>query len=197
VVLVVVQFFLVLFTTFYLLRDGRKLMEGVRAASPLTRTQTDTIVAHTRTIISASLQGTVLIAAIQGVLGGIAFVLVGIPAALLWMPVMFMTSLIPIVGSSIIWGPAALYLLLGGSWGKALFLAIWGVGVIGMLDNVLRPILVGSRTRMHELVVLFSVLGGLQFFGPVGIVVGPMTVAAAQGLMRIFIEEASAEGEKA
>jgi predicted PurR-regulated permease PerM len=188
-ILIAAQCLLVLFTTYYLLRDSQKLMVGVRSLLPLTPQQADVMVQNVKTIIAASLKGTVLISAIQGTLGGIAFWFLGLPAALLWGAVMFLTSMIPVVGSSLIWGPAALYLLVYGHWIKALILTLWGLLVIATVDNVLRPSLVGSKTRMHELTVFFSVLGGLQLFGPVGIVAGPIVVAVAQGLLRIFMED--------
>lgn len=188
-ILIMVQFLLVLFTTYYLLRDSGKLMHGIRALLPLTNAQTDAMVSSIKTIISASLKGTLLISLIQGILGGLAFWFLGLPAAFLWCAVMILTSMIPVIGSSIIWGPAALYLLINGSWIKAAILAGWGAGVISTVDNVLRPMLVGSKTRMHELTVFFSVLGGIQLFGPVGLVAGPIVVATAQGLLRIFFDD--------
>ena len=192
-ILILVQGMLVLFTTYYMLRDSGKLLAGVRAMLPLTPAQTDAMIANIRTIISASLQGTVLISAIQGILGGLAFWVLGLPAALIWGALMFIASMIPVVGSSLIWIPAALYLLSDGHTGKALILTAWGVGVIAAVDNVLRPPLVGSKTRMHELTVFFSVLGGLQLFGPVGIVAGPIVVGVAVGVLRIFLTDETAE----
>ena len=159
---------------------------------PFNRQQSDLMFTNMRTIIGASLKGTLLIAAVQGFLGGVAFWFLGLPSALLWGIIMFFTAMIPVVGSSLIWAPAALYLLTTGHWGKALFLLIWGAGVIATVDNLLRPALVGSKTRMHELTVFFSVLGGLQFFGPVGIIMGPIVVALALGMLKIF-SEADAE----
>ena len=189
-VLAVIQLLLILFTTYYLLRDGRKLLLSARDLLPLKQEQSDAMFHNILTIISASLRGTVLIAAIQGILGGVAFWALGVPAPALWGVVMFFTAMIPVVGSSIIWLPAAIYLV-SDSWVKAVILLAWGAGVIAMIDNILRPVLVGSKTRMHELTVFFSVLGGLKLFGPVGIVMGPIVVAVAMGLMRIFEESAN------
>ncbi len=188
-VVTVMQFLLVLFTTYYMLRDGRKLLVAARDLLPLKQHQADHLFNNIRTIISASLRGTVLIAAIQGALGGLAFWVLGLPAPALWGVVMFFMSMVPVVGSSVIWLPATIYLV-SDSGVKALLLFIWGAGVIAAVDNVLRPVLVGSKTRMHELTVFFSVLGGLKLFGPVGIIMGPIVVAVAMGLMRIFEENA-------
>lgn len=187
-----VQTLLVLFTTYYMLRDGHRLLGAIRTLLPLKPEQADHIFQTIRTTISASLSGTVLIAAIQGILGGIGFWIAGIPAPALWGVAMFFMSLVPVVGSSLIWIPAALFLLADGFSGKALFLVIWGVGVISMVDNILRPVLVGGKTRMHELTVFFSVLGGMKLFGPVGIVIGPIVTGLALGLFRI-LEEADGE----
>jgi predicted PurR-regulated permease PerM len=99
---------------------------------------------------------------------------------------MFVTSMIPLGGSALVWGPVALFLLVTGHWVRALLMVLWGALVIGMLDNVLRPKLVGNRTRLHELLVLFSVIGGLAVFGPLGLVVGPVVVAIALALLDVF-----------
>ena len=187
--LAVMQIMLILFTTFYMLRDSGALISGVRTLLPLAPEQADNMIGKVRTIISASLKGTMLIALIQGTIGGIAFWALGLPAAVLWWLVMILASLIPVIGSSIIWVPAALYLLSIGSLGKALALVICGV-FIGLVDNLLRPSLVGSKTRMHELTVFFAVLGGIQLFGPVGLVAGPIFVGLAAGLIQIFFETA-------
>jgi predicted PurR-regulated permease PerM len=196
--LAVVQALLVLFTSYYMLRDSARLVQGVREMLPLSRRQADLMIDSIKTIIGASLKGTILIAAIQGVLGGIGFWMLGLPSALLWAAVMFLTALIPVVGSSIIWAPAAIYLLSQGQPVRALVMVIWGAGVIATVDNLLRPVLVGSKTRMHELTVFFSVLGGLQLFGPVGIIMGPIVIAVAAGLLRIFQEtDGHAETEPA
>lgn len=187
-VIAAVQFLLVLFTSYYMLRDGGQLMVGVREMLPLDRKQTDLLVNNIEMIISASLKGTIFIAAVQAILGGLAFWILGVPSALLWGIIMFFMAMVPVLGSSIVWVPAALYLLIAGSPVKAVILVIWGAGVIGMMDNLLRPVLVGSKTRMHELTVFFSVLGGLQVFGPVGIIIGPIVIALAMGLLKIFHE---------
>lgn len=191
----VVQVLLVLFTTFYMLRDGTTLLEHVRTMLPMKPEQSDVMIERVRTIISASLKGTMLIALIQGTIGGIVFWFLGLPAAILWGLVMILASLIPVVGSSIIWVPAAIYLLSTGSPAKAIVLVACGIG-IALVDNLLRPSLVGSKTRMHELTVFFAVLGGIQLFGPVGLVAGPIFVGLAAGMIQIFFESAKSHGEE-
>jgi hypothetical protein len=153
---------------------------------PLEWEQSQAIFVRTHEVISASVQGVVVIAAIQGILGGLAFWALGLPSPLMWGAVMVVLSMIPVVGSTIVWVPTALYLALTGHWIKATLLVAWGAGVIGMLDNILRPRLVGGRTRLHELIVFFSVLGGLQVFGILGLVVGPVVVAITLALLDVF-----------
>lgn len=130
--------------------------------------------------------GVLSIAAIQGALGGAAFWVLGLASPLLWGVVMFFMSMIPMAGAFLVWVPAAIYLLVTGHWVKALILTLWGGLVIGTIDNFLRPRLVGQKTRLHELVVLFSVLGGLKVFGVLGLVVGPVVVAITLALIDVL-----------
>ena len=186
VLLALVQVGLVLFTTFYMLRDTEGLAKGAKGLLPLSSEQTNGIMTAIMGIISASLKGTVMIAAIQGLLGGLTFWALGLTSPLLWGVFMFITSMLPVVGSSIIWAPTAAYLALMGHYTQAIILVAVGAGIISTVDTVLRPILVGKRTRMHELVVFFAVLGGLQVFGVLGIIMGPVVVALTMGFLLIF-----------
>lgn len=186
VLLALMQVGLVLFTTFYMLRDTEGLAKGAKGLLPLSSEQTNGILTAIMGIISASLKGTVMIAAMQGLLGGLTFWALGLSSPLLWGVFMFITSMLPVVGSSIIWAPTAAYLALMGHYPKAIILVVVGAGIISSVDTVLRPILVGKRTRMHELVVFFSVLGGLQVFGVLGIIMGPVVVALTMGFLLIF-----------
>jgi predicted PurR-regulated permease PerM len=176
----------VLFALFFLLRDGDRFVIALRDFLPVTRSEADGLLAHTRDIIQASVYGVLVIAGIQGLLGGIAFAVLGIPSALLWGVIMTLLSILPMAGSALVWAPAALILVAQGSWGKALLLAAFGVLVIGTIDNLLRPKLVGQRARMHELVIFFAVLGGLRAFGVVGLFLGPVVVAVTSTLFAIF-----------
>jgi predicted PurR-regulated permease PerM len=188
-----VQGFFVLFTLYYLLRDADRIIAATRRFVPLEPEQTDRILRQTHEIISASLHGVLSIAAIQGVLGGAAFWVLGLASPLLWSVVMFFLSMIPMAGAFVVWVPASLYLLVTGHWVKALILALWGGLVIGTIDNFLRPHLVGQKTRLHELVVLFSVLGGLKVFGVLGLVVGPVVVAITLALIDVLRQANAAE----
>jgi predicted PurR-regulated permease PerM len=182
----VLKILFVVLTMYYFFRDGERIKAALHDLLPLEHEQSQQIFQHTHEVISASVNGVVVIAAIQGTLGGIAFAVLRVPSPLMWGAVMFLTSMIPLGGSALVWGPVSLFLLATGHWIKALILALWGALVIGMLDNILRPKLVGNRTRLHELLVLFSVLGGLQVFGPLGLVVGPVVVAITLGLVDVF-----------
>ena len=182
----VVEVFFVIFTMYYLFRDGERLRAAAHEMVPLSDDKAREIFERTGEVISASVYGVLVIAVIQGVLGGLAFWLLGLPSPLLWCVVMIFLSMIPMLGSFIVWVPAAVYLALTGHWAKALMLAAWGALFIGSIDNFLRPKLVGEKTRLHELLIFFSVLGGLQVFGVIGIVLGPVIVAITLALLDVL-----------
>ena len=171
------QAILVVFTLFYFIRDAELVIGAMRGVVPLESEERDRIFSHVYSVISASVTGVLMIAALQGALGGIAFAMLGVPSPILWGIVMFLLSMIPLAGAFVVWAPVALYFFATGHYVKASFLTIWGIFAIGMLDNLLRPYLVGQKTKLHELVVFFAVLGGLQVFGMLGIIVGPVILA--------------------
>ncbi len=182
----IVQMFFVIFTMYYLFRDGDRIFNTVRDALPLERKQAVSIMERSRDVIGASVYGVLAIAVIQGTLGGLAFWALGVPSALVWGVVMTFLSMIPMLGAFLVWVPAAIYLAATGHYVKALLLVVWGTLVIGMIDNFLRPKLVGGRTKLHELLIFFAVLGGLQVFGVLGIVMGPVVLAITMTLIEIF-----------
>ena len=167
-----IQALFVVFVMFYLFRDRNR--------------QTRMILHRVSEVVTASINGVLVIAAIQGALGGLAFAALGLASAVIWGVVMIFLSLIPIAGAFIVWIPAAIYLAVTGAWIKALLLTLWGVFVISLVDNFLRPRLVGKRAKLHELFIFFAVLGGLQVFGLVGIVLGPVILAVALSLFESF-----------
>lgn len=185
---VIVQTFLVVFTMFYLFRDGEAIRRAAYDLVPLQRSQTRDVVARTREVIGATVYGVIVIALIQGLLGATIFWVLGLPSPLLWGVVMFFLSMIPMAGAFLVWAPAALFLALTGAWARAIVLVAWGVLVVGSIDNVLSPMLVGKRTRLHELLVFFSVLGGLQVFGVLGVVLGPVVAAITLALIDMVRE---------
>jgi predicted PurR-regulated permease PerM len=180
------QMFFTVFTMYYLFRDGNRIFNGMLEVVPLNAAETRQIFDRTREVIHASVYGVIVIAMIQGTLGGLAFAALGLPSAVVWGVAMFFLSMVPMVGSSVIWVPTAIYLAMSGHWGKALALALWGALVIGTVDNFLRPKLVGERAGLHELLIFFSVLGGLQIWGPLGLVLGPVMIAVTLALFDIF-----------
>lgn len=182
----IVQVFFIIFTMYYLFRDGERVREGLRNILPLEQAQSQEIFLRMRDVISASVYGVLIIAFIQGALGGLAFWVLGLPSPLLWSVVMTLLSLIPMAGAFIVWVPAAIYLAATGAYVKAGLLTAWGALVIGSADNFLRPKLVGDKTRLHELLIFFSVLGGLQVFGVLGLVLGPVVVAVTLALLDVF-----------
>ncbi len=193
---VVVEVFFVIFTMYYLFRDGDRLRAALRFSLPLEGAKASEIIERTREVISASVYGVLVIATIQGALGGLIFFALGLPSPLLWGVVMMFFSMIPMAGAFIVWVPAAIYLLLTGSYVKAVILIAFGALVIGSVDNFLRPKLVGERTRLHELLIFFSVLGGLQVFGVLGLVLGPAVVAITLALLDIVRQAGASAAEK-
>lgn len=180
--------FLAFFTMFFLFRDGDKLFSIVRDLIPISNHHKDKIIARNRGVISATIYGGVLVGAIQGALGGLAFWFLGLPAAILWAFVMFLFSFLPSVGSAMVWGPAAVYLIIKGSYLPSLALVLWGIFVIGLVDNLLRPIIVSGKTNLHPLLLFFSILGAVNAFGFIGIIAGPLILSIGQAMVEIYHE---------
>lgn len=171
------DFFIMLYTMFFLLMDGPALLQrGIRFL-PLREHEKEQMLDRFVSVTRATLRGTLVIGAIQGTLSGLAFWAVGIQGALFWGTVMVVLSVLPVVGGALVWVPAVIFLAVTGAWGRALGLAAFCALVVGSIDNVLRPRLVGRDTKMHDLLILFSTLGGIIAFGPVGFIVGPILAA--------------------
>lgn len=166
-----------LYLTFFLLRDGERYAELVRTAVPLRPHLRDALFSHFVIVVRATMKGTVVVAVLQGLIGGIIFAALGIEGALLWGVLMGFFSLLPAIGTGIVWVPVAVYLLATGDYFKGAIMIFCGVFVIGMIDNLLRPILVGRDTRMPDFVVLIATLSGLELFGLNGFIVGPVIAA--------------------
>jgi predicted PurR-regulated permease PerM len=173
----VVAFFVMLYLLFFLLRDGGALLGRIRDAMPLEDSIKLELAAKFTTVIRATVKGNVLVAIAQGALGGVIFLLLGIRPALLWAVLMTFLSLLPAVGAGLVWFPAAIYLFATGATWQSLVLVAYGVLVIGLVDNVLRPILVGKDTKIPDYVVLVTTLGGMAIFGINGFVIGPVIAA--------------------
>ncbi|WP_075291582.1 AI-2E family transporter [Pararhizobium arenae] len=175
-----------IYLLFFLFRDGPQLVATLRTSSPLNRSHTDHLIRQFSSVVSATVKGNVIIAVLQGTIGGIAFWLLGIQAALLWGALMAVLSLLPAVGAFLVWGPTAATLLIAGSYIKGGILIVVGVFVIGMIDNLLRPPLVGAATRMPDWLVLISTLGGISAIGMNGFVVGPLVAALFLAVWSLF-----------
>ena len=174
-----------LFVLFYFLRDGAALAAMLRKLTPLPADEASWLFARIAQMIRVSLGGKLLVATLQGALGGLMFYWMGLPAPVFWGFVMVLLSVFPVIGSFVVWAPAALALAFEGNWPQALLLAGWGVLIIHPVDNVLGPMLVGTTLRLHTLLMFFAVVGGLAAFGASGIVLGPVTVAAVAGLVEL------------
>lgn len=168
---------ILLYAMYFFLTDGRRLLDGVLNPMPLSSSERDRIVGRFVTVTRAALASTVVIGVIQGLLGGIAFSVMGVPGAVFWGTVMAVFSMIPGVGPAIVWIPACIYLFAIGRTGVAIGLVVYFALIVGSVDNVLRPRLVGRDTQLPDLLVLLSTLGGLVMFGPVGFILGPVLAA--------------------
>lgn len=173
----VVSFFIMLYVLFFLLRDGEALVGRIERSVPLQPAQTRKLLKQFVAVVRATVKGNVVVALIQGALGALAFWVLDVPGPVLWGAFMALLSLLPAVGAALVWGPVALYKLFTGDLVGGIGLTVWGVLVIGLVDNVLRPILVGRDTRLPDYVVLVATVGGISLFGLNGFVIGPVIAA--------------------
>lgn len=180
---------IMLYLLFFLFRDGRELAQTLRRSIPLSDEHTRQFSHKFTSVVRATVRGNVIIAIIQGLIGGLTFWALGIQPALLWGCAMSILSLLPAVGAAMIWVPAALYLALSGLWVQAIILVAIGVLVIGLVDNILRPPLVGQETKLPDYVVLISTVGGIALLGINGFVIGPLVAALFMAAWSIFGEE--------
>src|SRR3989338_9688247 len=181
---ILLNIFLILFLTFYLFKDGKLFFYKVFFLLPLKKKNQEDIVKTFNDVVYATIYGQIIVAVIQGALGGIGFYLFGVSSPIFWGTIMILLSLIPFIGSSIIWAPAALYLIISGLassnnplFFKGIGLFIYGLLIISLIDNILRPKIVGERIGMHPALVFIGVIGGLMLFGPLGILLGPLLIA--------------------
>lgn len=182
------SFVLMLFVLYFLLRDHDKIVAAIQHYIPLSRSQKDALLSEAKLVARSAVLGSVLTAIAQGLAGGIAMAIVGFPG-LFWGTMMAFASFIPAVGTALIWLPASLYLFFTGDWGWGLFLAGWGVLVVGSIDNVLRPILMQGSSNMSTLLIFLALLGGIQLFGLIGVIYGPIIFALTLVLLRLYTIE--------
>ena len=181
-----VDLLLTFYLLFYFLRDHHAVLALLRSLSPLSETEMDSLLSRVGDTVYATVYGTLTVAAVQGSLGGLMFWWLGLPAPLLWGLVMAALAVVPVLGAFVVWVPAALVLTLEGSWVKALILVLWGGVVVGGIDNVIYPILVGNRLKLHTIPAFMAIVGGLIVFGPSGLILGPMALTVTIVLLEIW-----------
>jgi len=182
----ILSFGIMLYLLFFFLRDGKALAEVLKAAIPLRADQKSALFSRFADVLRATVKGGILVAIAQGALGGFAFWFLGIHAPLLWGVLMAFLSLLPAIGAGLVWLPVAMYLLASGAVWQGISLILYGVLVIGLVDNILRPFLVGKDTKLPDYVVLISTLGGIEVFGLNGFVIGPLIAAIFMVTWEIF-----------
>jgi predicted PurR-regulated permease PerM len=192
-----VFFFLMLYLLFFFLRDGVRLLDGLVRALPLGDARERHLLARFADVSRATIKGTLVVGIAQGAIGGVAFALLGIGAPVLWGTVMAFVSILPAIGPALVWLPAAIFLIVNGRIGAGIVLIAVGVLVIGLVDNLLRPVLVGRDTRLPDYLILLSTLGGIAGFGLAGIVIGPIIAAFFLSTWHMAQDEFSAEDDAA
>jgi len=183
-----VSFFLTFLALFYLLRDGDRLKESILKLSPLSQRHTKEIVEKIKNAVNSVIRGALVIALIQGILAGIGFKIFGIPNPALWGTAAMFSALLPSIGTSIILIPAVLYLFFTAKLAAALGLALWGAVAVGLIDNFLSPILIERGIKVHPFLILLSILGGLNVFGLIGFLLGPIILSLFFALTDIYID---------
>ena len=184
----VIGFFFTLLSLYYLFKDGAHLFERLKDVIPLPFIERDLLIDRFKDMVYATIYGGILIAIIQGLLGGIIFWILGFSSPILWGTAMSFLSFIPIGGTAIVWIPAVILLFIQGAFLKGIILLFLGIFVIGMADNFLRPMFISARTKIHPLFLFFAVLGGVQVFGLIGLVMGPLIATLSLTLIEIYIQ---------
>jgi predicted PurR-regulated permease PerM len=184
---IVFGFILVLLFFFFLLRDGAKVKRRLMELSPLSDEQEQAIITRIGRAIGATVRGSVILAVLQGLVSGVGFTIFGVPNPALWGAVVVLAAFVPTVGTALVQVPAVIYLLSTGHTGAAVGLAAWALVAVGLLDNFLGPRLMGGAARIHPMVMLLAVLGGITFFGPMGLLLGPILVSLLFALFDIYL----------
>lgn len=182
----VFYFILMVFTMYYFFKDGELIIHKLKRLMPLTPNQVNATFVQLKEVIQATMYGGVVVALIQGALGGIMFAIMGIPSPVFWGAVMAFLSIIPFLGAFVIYIPAGIILIIGGSYIKGIIIIIIGSVIISQIDNVIRPFLISGRTSIHPLMLFFTLLGGVYIFGLLGVVLGPLIAAIFITLLKIF-----------
>ncbi|WP_321311078.1 AI-2E family transporter [Halarcobacter sp.] len=178
--------FIMFYAIFYFLINGQKLLDSLSSLVPLSKNDYEELMNRGLMVTKASLKGIIIIGFIQGLLISLSFWVIGLNGPVFWGSVVFLLSAVPGLGAPIVWLPAVIYLLITGSIGWGIALAIWGIIVVGLVDNLLRPWIVGNDAKLPDLVILVSILGGIITFGPVGIILGPVIAALLDTVLNIY-----------
>lgn len=179
-------FFLSLLGLYYFIRDGKKFSRALAGLTPLSPEYTDAIFSKLLVTVNSVVRGTLAVAVAQGLFAGVGFAIFGVPSAIFWGSIAIITSLIPMIGTAVIIVPAIAYLLLTGHPAAGIGLALWGLLVVGLVDNVLRPLLLERSVNIHPFLILLSVLGGFGLFGPIGFLMGPLVLSLLFALLEIY-----------
>ena len=182
----ILSFVLFAIALFYLLKDGERFINFIFGLSPLEKQDNEAIRKRVRVMMNAVVRGVLVIAIIQGFLAGIGFTLFGIPNPTLWGTVAAFAALLPGIGTALVFIPAILYLAIAGSIGQTIGIALWGLVIVGLVDNFLAPFFYGRGTKIHPLAILFSVLGGIAVFGPIGFLIGPIAIGLFFAILDIY-----------
>lgn len=185
VVIGLFQIILMMVCIFYFFQEGERVVGWIEYVLPLTQRQQRIVFQRFDEVVTASVEGNTIVALLEGTVGGLAFLITGLPTPALWGAIMGLLAYVPAIGASLVWVPGALYLWFIGAYWKMAIVCIAG-GIIALLDQVLRTILVGDRSKLHPLLVFFSVLGGIRVFGILGIVAGPLIVAIGRAILDIY-----------
>ena len=181
--------FVMFFSLYYFLVDGHKVVEKIMYLSPLKNKYEAELSQKFSSMVRATLKGTIIVGTIQGILGGIMFAIAGVPSFMVWGVVMIILSIIPAIGSGLVWAPVGVIMLFTGNIWQGVFILLFGTIVISFIDNILRPKLVGNDVEMHPLLVFFATLGGLIGFGIIGFIIGPVIMALFLALWEIYGKE--------
>lgn len=191
----IVSLVIMLVAFFFLLREGRRIVRGAAGLLPLSQNEIDTLIEKIDAAVQANVVGVLAVAAAQGTLLALALWVLGIPSFILWGLIAAICSVVPMVGSSVVWVPLTIYLFITGSWGKGLILLGWSAGVVSLADNFIRPWILSGRVNLSPLVLFFALLGGVEVFGPLGIFLGPLIVSLAVAFGSMFFNELRTQGE--
>jgi predicted PurR-regulated permease PerM len=180
------RLFLGLFALYYFIKDGHSFVKLIQEHSPIPREHTDVLIKKLRTSVRSIIGGSIVVALCQGIVSGVGYTIFGVPNPALWGTITALSALIPGVGTSIVLIPAVAYVFVAGSMWQGIGMGLWALTAVGLLDNFISPKIIGSGLKIHPLIVLFSIIGGLSFFGPEGFILGPLAISLFMALLDIY-----------